>query len=73
MKILIFLMILIIGAGIVSAADFSDLKAPSNFKFDGNQSFYETNILGMEDTEGVAIDIVTDDDLEEAKEALGSD
>ena len=73
MKILIFLMILIIGAGIVSAADFSDLKAPSNFKFDGNQSFYETNILGMEDTEGVAIDIVTDDDLEEAKEALESD
>ena len=73
MKILIFLMILIIGAGIVSAADFSDLKAPSNFKFDENQSFYETNILGMEDTEGVAIDIVTDDDLEEAKEALESD
>ena len=73
MKILIFLMILIVGAGIVSAADFSDLKAPSNFKFDGNQSFYETNILGMEDTEGVAIDIVTDDDLEEAKEALESD
>ena len=66
-------MILIIGAGIVSAADFSDLKAPSNFKFDENQSFYETNILGMEDTEGVAIDIVTDDDLEEAKEALESD
>ena len=66
-------MILIVGAGIVSAADFSDLKAPSNFKFDGNQSFYETNILGMEDTEGVAIDIVTDDDLEEAKEALESD
>ena len=73
MKILIFLIILIVGAGIVSAADFSDLKAPSNFKFDGNQSFYETNILGMEDTEGIILDIVTDDDLEEAKEALGSD
>ena len=73
MKILIFLIILIVGAGIVSAADFSDLKAPSNFKFDGNQSFYETNILGMEDTEGIILDIVTDDDLEEVKEALGSD
>lgn len=72
-KILIFLIILIISAGIVSAADLSDLKAPSNFKFDGNQSFYETNILGMEDAEGAILDIVTTDDLEEAKEALGSD
>lgn len=72
-KILIFLIILMISAGIVSAADFSNLKAPSNFKFDGNQSFYETNILGMEDVEGVSLDIVTNDDLEEAKEALNSD
>ena len=72
-KILTFLIILIVGVGIVSAADFSDLKAPSNFKFDGNQSFYETNILGMEDVEGVALDIVTNEDLEEAKEALNSD
>ena len=72
-KILTFLIILIVGVGIVSAADFSDLKAPSNFKLDGNQSFYETNILGMEDVEGVALDIVTNEDLEEAKEALNSD
>ena len=64
-KVLILAITLILAVGIVAAADLNDLKAPSNFKFDGNSSFYQTNILGLEEEDGISIEVITKENIED--------
>lgn len=72
-KAFLLFVILILTAGIVSAVDISNFKAPSNFEGDGNSSFYELNELGILDENGISIEVFTEENMKETQELIGSD
>ena len=72
-KAFLLLIILILTVGIVSAANISNFKAPSNFDNDGNGSFYEMNELGLVDENGISIEVFTEENMKELQELMDSD